>query len=57
MLLLACKGECCSRMFYISPSPHGQWSNADGRVVKVLDSKSNELFPNWFESCLQHHVE
>ena len=26
MLLLACTGECCSLLFYMSPSPHGQWS-------------------------------
>ena len=26
MLLLACKGECILFSFYISPSPHGQWS-------------------------------
>ena len=33
MLLLACEGECCSLMFYISPSPHGQWSFGGGEDV------------------------
>ena len=30
MLLLACRGECCLLLFYISPSPQGQWSFRGG---------------------------
>ena len=33
MILLACTGECCLLLFYISSNPHGQWSFGGGMEV------------------------